>query len=601
MATTPVLLELDLTHGLLESPPHDPIAALRARHMPVLGTLIERLREASGRDEIGGLIARVADAALSDAQAEELGAAIAAFGAGGKPTVCWTEGFGEGGNGTVSYHLAAHFDEIWVQPSGGLALVGVAMQGSFARDGLDRLGVQPQIHQRHEYKNAPDTAMRSSMSDAQREAYQRLSDSLVEQVVATVVRRRELDEAAVRDAIDHAPLNATEALQRGLIDQIGYRDEAYTAIRRQIAGPGHVDTPPAELPEIEQRFVHRWGRPKQELLRERVEQELARRGSRLVRRGAPGIVAVIPVEGGIMTGTSSSDPLRGPTAGSDTICAALRRARTDEQVAAIVLRVVSPGGSYTASDAVHREVALAREAGLPVVASMGTVAASGGYFVAMGADRILALPSTLTGSIGVFAGKLVTSAAWGKLGVQRELVETGAQASMWSAVRPFSEDELTRLDRWLDEIYDDFTAKAAAGRSMAVAELEPLARGRVWTGADAKARGLVDRLGGLEQAIDAAAELAGRPRGDLTAKRWPDVPPLARLKSATHSDAPNAALAGGLALGGSPAAALLGTLSGGGPERLLAELAAAVGLAPTTPTGLTGPLSLPPGWQRLAG
>ncbi len=462
MATTPVLLELDLTHGLLETPPADPLAAFRARHTPVLGSLVERLREAAGRDDVAGLVAHVADVPLSDAQVQELGAAIEAFGAAGKPTAAWTEAFGEGGNGTLAYYLAVHFDEIWVQPSGGLALSGVAMQGTFARAALDKIGVQPQVHQRHEYKNAPDTFMRDSMSEAQREAYQRLTDSLVEEISATVARRRGLDLSAVRAAIDDSPLTPTQAKELGLVDHIGYRDEVYASLRRRIAGAGHAETPEADLPEVEQRFVHRWSRPKGEVLRERIEEELARRGSKLARRGKPAIVAVVPVEGGIMLGTSGGSPLSGPTAGSDTITSALRRARQDDDVAAIVLRVVSPGGSYTASDAVHREVALAREAGKPVVASMGTVAASGGYFVAMGADRILALPTTLTGSIGVFAGKVVTEAAAGKLGVQRELVETGERASMWSTARPFTDAELARLDAWLDDVYADFTGKAAA-------------------------------------------------------------------------------------------------------------------------------------------
>ncbi|MBO9533416.1 MAG: signal peptide peptidase SppA [Solirubrobacteraceae bacterium] len=583
MPTTPVLLELDLTHGLLESPPADPLGAFRARHTPVLGSIIDRLREASERAEIGGLIAHIADAGLSDAQIEELGAAIAAFGASGKPTVCWTEAFGEGGNGTGAYHLATHFDEIWLQPSGGLALTGVALQGTYARKALDKLGVEPQVHARHEYKSAPDTFQRNSMSKAQRESYQRLADSIVEQVIAKVVQQRELDEASVRAAVADAPLTPVEAKERGLVDQLGYRDEAYAAIRRRIAGADFAESTEADLPEVEQRFVHRWSRPKQEVLRERVEEELARRGSKLVRRAKPGIVAVVPVEGGIMPGTSGGSPFSGPTAGSDTVCAALRKARADDDVAAIVLRVVSPGGSYTASDAIHREVALAREAGKPVVASMGTVAASGGYFVAMGADRILALPSTLTGSIGVFAGKIVTKGALGKAGVARELVETGEHASMWSPTRPFTDEELVRLDRWLDDVYADFTGKAAAGRDQPLDVLEPLARGRVWTGADAKDRGLVDQLGGLEQAIDAAAELAGRKRKDVTPKRWPDVPPLARLKPATHSDAPNASLA---RASSADLNALVGAFAAG-PERLLAELAVGLGVLPA------GPLSLP--------
>lgn len=560
--------------------------------MPVLSTLIARLREASKRPEVAGLIAHLADAQLSDAQAQELGAAIEAFGTSGKPTLAWTEAFGEITDGTLSYHLAAHFDEVWVQPSGGVAIVGTALTGVFARDGLAKLGVEAQFGQRHEFKSAPDTFLRSSMSEPQRDSYQRLADSLVEELAATVARRRGITPAEARVAIDAAPLTPQQALERKLIDQIGYRDEAYLAMRRRIAGSGHEETAEADLPELQLRFVHRWSRPKTDLLRERVERELARRGSSLVGRGKPGTLAVIPVEGGINLGASGGSPLGGASAGSDTICAAIRKARQDDEVAAIVLRVVSPGGSYTASDAIHREVALAREAGKPVVASMGTVAASGGYFVAMGADEIFALPTTLTGSIGVFAGKFVTAQAQAKLGVHRESVQAGAQATMWSSATPFDASQLERLDAWLDAVYDDFTQKAAAGRSMAHAELEPLARGRVWTGADAKERGLVDSLGGLSDALDAAAKLAGRSRDDLTAVRYPEIPPFARLMPANSSEAPNASLQA-LQLPGDEVRAVLGTLSAG-PEQLLAQVATTLGLAPA------GALSMAPLLRRAS-
>ncbi len=613
MATTPVLLELDLTHGLLESPPADPLAALRARNTPVLSSLIERLGEAAKRPEVVGLVAQISADGLSGAQIEELGAAIEAFGAAGKPTACWTDAFGEGGNGTLSYLLASYFDEIWVQPSGGLALVGIAAQGTFARRLLDRFEVQPQIGQRHEYKNSPDTFLRDSMSDAHREAYQRITDSMVEEISATIARRRELAGAVVEQAIADSPLTPIEARERGFVDHVGYRDEVYAGLRRRIAGAGHEETPESELPELELRYLHRWSRPKQEVLRERIEQELARRGSRLVRRAKPATVAVIPVDGGIVPGASGGSPVMGPTAGSDTVTAALRAARQDDDVAAIIVRVTSPGGSYTASDAIHREVQLAREAGKTVVASMGLVAASGGYFVSMAADRILALPTTLTGSIGVFGGKVVLGAALAKQGIERELVLSGERSAMWSPARPFTDDELVRLDAWLDDVYADFTSKAAAGREMPLDELEPLARGRVWTGADAKARGLVDELGGLDRAVDVAAELTGRRRSDLTVRRYPELPLLARLKPPTSSESPGASLAvppaalgaaglvGSLmpgagvgdasSTGASVATHLLGAFAAGGPERLLAELATAAGLTPA------GALSLPPGWR----
>ena len=567
MAPPKILLELDLAAGLLEAPPADPLAAWRARATPALADLVRRLREARERDEVVGLVAHIGGSEVDPSQAEELGAAVEAFAAAGKPTACWAEAFGETGNGTVDYHLAAHFDEIWLQPSGGLALVGFAAQGVFARDALNRLGVEPQFRMRKEYKNAPDTVLRQSMSDAQREATQRLTDGMTEAVVATVARRRSLDADAVRAVIADAPLTAEEAKTRGLVDRVGYRDEVYEELNRR-AGV-----------ELEQRYVHRWSPPRRAVMERRLRRELPRR----LGRARPNTIAVVPVVGGIMLGRSGGSPVMGRTAGSETICAALRAAREADDVAAVVLRVVSPGGSYTASDAVHREVLRLRETGRPVVASMGSVAASGGYFVAMGADEIVALPSTVTGSIGVFAGKLVVRSALEKIGVAREVVSTGEQAAMWSANQPFTDGELVRLDRWLDEVYADFTQKAAAGRGMEVDELEPLARGRVWTGTDAQERGLVDRLGGMEAALSEAARRARLDLDDAAIVRYPHASPLTRLRAPAHSDAPNAALA-------APSLGALDLVAGvGSPEALLGRVAAALGLG-------AGALRLPPGF-----
>jgi protease-4 len=218
------------------------------------------------------------------------------------------------------------------------------------------------------------------------------------------------------------------------------------------------------------------------------------------------------------------------------VCAALRAAGERDSVAAVVLRVVSPGGSYVASDAIHREVVRLREAGTPVVVSMGSVAASGGYFVAMAADEIVALPSTVTGSIGVLGGKIVVGDALRRLGIGTEPVGSGAQATMFDPTRRFETAEWRRVERWLDAVYDDFTAKAAAGRRLPHEQLEPLARGRVWTGADACERGLVDTLGGLDRAVTSAAERAGTVRERVRVERVPHVGPLERLRPAPSSE-----------------------------------------------------------------
>ncbi|OGQ10427.1 MAG: hypothetical protein A2138_08270 [Deltaproteobacteria bacterium RBG_16_71_12] len=240
--------------------------------------------------------------------------------------------------------------------------------------------------------------------------------------------------------------------------------------------------------------------------------------------------------GPVTRGRSSADPLSGDASfGSDTVGAALRNAAADEDVAAILLRVDSPGGSYVASDTIWREVARAKENGKPVVVSMGDLAASGGYFVAMGGDRVFASRATLTGSIGVFGGKVVTAGMWDKVGVGFETVKSGddVDASFFSTDEPYSARARAWLEGELDRIYADFTAKAAQGRKMPLDQLEPLAHGRVWSGADAKERGLVDDLGGFLPALDAAVAAGGLPADSYALREFPRRrPPLEQLLAA---------------------------------------------------------------------
>ena len=282
------------------------------------------------------------------------------------------------------------------------------------------------------------------------------------------------------------------------------------------------------------------------------------------------------VHGPINRGRSgSARPLSGPTVGSDTVCAALRAARHDDHVKAVVLRVDSPGGSYVASDAIRREVVRTRESGRPLVASMASVAASGGYFVSMAADAIVALPGTITGSIGVLGGKQVVHDALARIGVNRESVAAGRRAAMFSTDRPFDDEEWQVVEAWLDEVYADFTTKAARDRSMAYEELERHARGRVWTGADAHGLGLVDEMGGLDRAVEIACARAGLARNKVNARPYPQVPLLQRIRpaesSAAASASPTTTMWDGAPTGSSDLLVTLGQLLGvasGGPLML---------------------------------
>ncbi|HEX6567621.1 MAG TPA: signal peptide peptidase SppA [Acidimicrobiales bacterium] len=517
--TGDLILELDLTEPLVEGRPHDPVRAFLTRHLTPLRLVVEGLHRAGRDPRVRALVVKVGGgrSVLALSRAQELRDAVRQFRDRGKLAVAWAETFGELGRGSVPYYVATGFDQIWLQPSGDVCLTGVAVQVPFLRDALDRAGITPQIAQRHEYKNAANVFIEREFTAAHRDATERLVASIMDQLVAGVAEGRGLAAGDVRALIDRAPLFANEAVEAGLVDRLGYRDEVYGAVRQQVGA------------EAVLQYVGRYAR------------STAPRGPRRLTQPHPHL-ALVHVTGPIHLGRSGRRPLGGASAGSATVCAALRAATEARDVAAIVLRVDSPGGSYVASDAIWRQVALARRAGKPVVVSMGDVAASGGYFVSMGADAIVAEPATITGSIGVLAGKGVVEALARRLGIGHEAVSGARHGLMFSPLQAFSPEEWQRLDAWLDRIYDDFTAKVADGRHLGPDHVAEIARGRVWTGADARERGLVDELGGLATALDVARQRAGlpaTPRPDLRA--YPRVPLVARLRAARSSDDPAAA------------------------------------------------------------
>jgi protease-4 len=478
---------------------------------------------------VAGLVAHTG-AEIGFAPAAELRAAVGRFRASGKPTAAWAETFGEMAPGNSAYHLASAFDEIWLQPTGDLGLMGVTASAVFVRGSLEKLGVRTQIGQRFEYKTAANTFLESDLTAAHREMLEALVGSVTDGIVSDVASARGLTEEAVREAVDRAPLSAQEALAGGFVDRLGYRDELYRKLREDLTERGA---------EPRLRYVDRYVRPGGPL-RARLtgEAELLP----MVHRRP--VVAIVGAHGPIHLGRSGGPgPFPGPTAGADTVAAALRSAGRDDHVCAVVLRVNSPGGSAAASDAIRQAVLEVRAGGTPVVASMASVAGSGGYFIAMPCNRVLASASTLTGSIGVLGGKQVLSDALARVGITRGSVSAGRYADMFSTNRPFDEEEWARVEGWLDRVYDDFTSKAAHDRGMPVDRLRDLARGRVWTGAQAAEHGLVDGLGGLSAAIDAACDLAGTDRSDVDVRPWPRPSRLAMLRPPDNSEAPAAAAA----------------------------------------------------------
>lgn len=509
--TAPLILELDLTEPLVEGVPQDPLSALRARRQTSLRMVLDGLHRAGRDPRVRALVAKVGGSrpALPAVQAQELREAVEEFRHHGKLTVAWAETFGEAGGGSAPYYLATAFEEVWLQPSGDVGLTGVAGEVPFLRGALDRIGITPQIAQRHEYKNAANIFTEREFTEAHREATECLVDSVMVQLVAAIATDRNMSRTEVGALFDRAPVFATEALEAGLVDHLGYRDEIYASVRERVGTDAFL------------MYVGRYGRSK---LTERIARP---RSDKL---------GLIHVTGPIHLGRSGMRP-GGQNAGSDTVVAALRAATEARGVKAIVLRVASPGGSYVASDTIWRQVALTRQAGKPVVVSMGNVAASGGYYVSMGADTIVAEPATITGSIGVVSGKPVVDRLLERLSIGHEAVAGARHSLMFSPFQKFSEDEWERLNIWLDRVYDDFVGKVADSRGLRLDRVRDIARGRVWTGADARERGLVDELGGLRTAVDIAKERAGIPSSvDTALDLYPRTPLMARLRPAQSSE-----------------------------------------------------------------
>ena len=531
--SAPLVLELDLTQGIAEGPPADPLSAVLSRHRLRLGDLLDGLRRAREDDQVQALIAKVGGQHLGLATVQELRAAIAQFRAAGKLAYAWSESFGEFGQGNSPYYLATAFDRIYLQPSGSLGLTGVVVEQVFLRSALDKAGVTFQSGARKEYKTAAHQLTEQGFTGPAREENQHLAAAIAGQLTDAIAERRGKTPADARALLDQGPFLPQQALEAGLVDVLGYRDEAYAAIK-QKAGPDAT-------------LLY--------LSRYRRSLNLAQRARKLPNPRER-YVAVVYATGPIRLGRSGRGPASGPWMGSDTIAAALRAAAADERAGAILLRVNSPGGSATASDSIWREVVRARAGGTPVVISMGDVAASGGYYISMAADEIITQPGTLTGSIGVVVGKPVVEELLGRAGITTDRVTEGQHGRMFAPTHAFSEDEWTIVNSWLDQIYDDFTSKVASGRGLSEAEVEAVARGRVWTGADAVTNGLADQLGGLADAAVAARRRGGLP-ADAPLRLFPRVSPLEQLRPHDSSEDRAASLPTGLLSG------LAALLSGG--------------------------------------
>jgi protease IV len=462
---------------------------------PNLGKIIERINKAASDDKIFGIVIHLNDAELGLGEINELRAAIAHARKLGKKVYA---DLYEGRSG--SYMLACACDEIIMPPVSELTVSGVRMEITYFKGLLDKLGIKADMLQMGAYKGAAEPLTREKMSPEFRKQTEKVIDDFYQQLVDTVADERKLDIGKVKDLIDEGLFTADRAKEVGLIDHVEYLDQ----FRKELAEKKHVDD--VVLAEDygkkqldEEDFSGFAGFMKMFELFSGSEQ----RG----KVSSAQKIAIVYAVGEINTGESKGG-LSGESMGSETIIKALREAEKDPKVVAIVLRVDSPGGSAMASDLMWREITRIK-AKKPIVASMGDMAASGGYYISMGCTKILAEPGTLTGSIGVVGGKLALKGLFDKIGISTDTISRGKNNGWMSSDTPFSDSEREVITRLMKDCYKQFTEKAAAGRNLPLSEMDSLAGGRLYSGRMAKESKLVDDIGTLDDAVDEAKRLAG--------------------------------------------------------------------------------------------
>lgn len=451
-----------------EQAPDSFLDHLQAGDVPTHYQLLFALQRAADDPDIETLVIDLRGVSLNWAQLEELHAAVGRFRAAGKTVWAYVE---QGGN--ADFALAAAADRIAMAPEGQLMVLGVVAELAFLRETLDKVGLQADFLHVGKYKSAPEQLTRSSASEDNLAMTTSLVDERYRLLVDLIAAGRGRDPQEVRDWIDVGVYDGPDALAAGLVDTLLDAN----ALLDGLFAPDDL----ADLDRYALRGTSRKG-----------DHE----------------VALLVAAGTIVTGESGQDNLQGRLLGSDTLVEQLAEAREDGDIEAVVLRVDSPGGSALASDLIWREIARVREV-KPVIVSMGGYAASGGYYIACGADSIFADSGTLTGSIGVFAGKLDWSDLYAKLGVRREFVTRGENALFWHDAGGFTDDQRRLFQAQLDRFYERFVAKVAAGRDLSLEAAEAAAQGRVWTGGQALQHGLVDGIGGLDRALVSARHMLG--------------------------------------------------------------------------------------------
>lgn len=475
------VLHLKIQGTILEERPNDFLSQLFMKKTATFRDYLDALKKAGSDDQITGLFIEVGRSSLGWGKVQELRDGIQAFRDQGKWTAAFMETAGEFSPGGLTYYLATACDEIFLAPPGLLNLIGLHAEIPFIRGTLDKLKIYPDMDAIGEYKTFKNTYTETDFTPTHRESVESLLDSLYGQLLEGIAMERGMEEAELAKTIDHGPFLAREAFEEGFVDDLLYHDEVKDKLKEKNGGT----LPFVTLPKYLKRH----------------------------RPGAKGKyrIALIYGVGTIIRGESGYDSFSHEQyMGSVTIAGAIRKAGEDPGVSAIVFRIDSPGGSSLASDLIRREVELAA-AEKPLVISMSDLGASGGYLVAMPANLILAQPGTLTGSIGVVAGKFNMKGFYNMFGLTKGIVNRGRNAAFFSTYQNFTSHEREVFKKMIGSVYDDFVTGVAESRGMEWDEADRIARGRVYTGKDALELGLIDELGGLELAIQRARELAEIP------------------------------------------------------------------------------------------
>lgn len=485
------ILRLDLRDPLTDQAPQNPLWGIGRNSTSVM-SIISTLRRAEKDDRVQGVLVRLPEGGLEPGMADEIRLAFNHFRAAGKPIYAHSQGIYPSGFVTATYMLGAASDQFWMQPGASLQVTGIASEDLFFKRLFDKYGVSPQYEQRYEYKNAVNGYLYSDYTPAHKESTLSWMGSIYQSNLGAAATDRKGDPTALRAKLEAGPYVAEDALKLKLIDKVGQVREAEQALLDQ-AGDG------AQAVDFDDCADSRHDRA----------------------RPTGDTIAVIEAEGPILTGEDhGSNPFTGGTSiYSDDLSQAILRAAKASSVKAIVLRLNSPGGSDTASEQILDAIRVAKAKKKPVVVSMSTYGASGGYWISSEASGIVAQPTTLTGSIGVYGGKFAVGPALSRFGVDvREAGVGGDYAGAFGLGQPFTAGQRAAFAGWMDRIYGNFITRVAVGRKLPEARVREIAKGRVWTGAQAKDIGLVDKVGGFYQAVDLAKEMAGL-QGDVPLRR----------------------------------------------------------------------------------